>query len=367
MDRSRTEGEKFSTLRWWSVAANRCESFKQVDGQIKNPRRHCFYFAMMIRCWKQMWVLQTNWWTDQEPKEKLFVLCDDDLLLLMDLRPSRTFRDRSRTEGETVYNFWWSTVATDRCASFKQIDGQVMNRRRNCLYFAMMIYCCWWISVLQGHLGTGREPKEKMLLLCDDDLLLLMDLRPSRTFRDRSRRQGATDTTSGWWSIYHCEYAVQHSHQCTQQWWNESYPRGYIFKLILTKAKINCPCLVTYANWFLPLADLIGAAWDAPPRAKLLQNGMLLPALGFACFPEFVQNFSEHQILWSLCLLVFHALTLRLPIQTSLSLRSHEKSPNFRKRAHPREVGTPSLGKWWIRHWLHVIFVWILNIYLFNY
>ena len=29
---------------------------------------------------------------------------------------------------------------------------------------------------------------------------------------------------------------------------------------------------------------------------------------------EFLQNFSERQILWSLCSVVFHALTLRLPI-----------------------------------------------------
>ena len=57
---------------------------------------------MMIGCCKQMPVLQTNLWTGGEAKEKLFVLCDDDVLLVMDLRPSRIFRDRSRTEGKTV-------------------------------------------------------------------------------------------------------------------------------------------------------------------------------------------------------------------------------------------------------------------------
>ena len=41
---------------------------------------------------------------------------------------------------------------------------------------------------------------------------------------------------------------------------------------------------------------------------------------GCACFPEFLQNFSERQILWSLYLVVFHALTLKLPIQSSLSV-----------------------------------------------
>ena len=61
--------------------------------------------------------------------------------------------------------------------------------------------------------------------------------------------------------------------------------------------------------------------------------------MGCAHFPENFQNFSERQILWSLCSVVFLALTLKLPIQTSLvvapelpvSLSSHEKYPNVRK------------------------------------
>ena len=64
---------------------------------------------------------------------------------------------------------------------------------------------------------------------------------------------------------------------------------------------------------------------------------------GCARFPEFVQNFSERQILWSLCSGVFHALTLKLPIQTSLSvapklqvsLSSNEKCENFSKTSTP--------------------------------
>ena len=55
------------------------------------------------------------------------------------------------------------------------------------------------------------------------------------------------------------------------------------------------------------------------------------------------QNFSECQILWSLCSVVFHALTLKLPNQTSLSvapklpvsLRSVEKSEKFMKTSTP--------------------------------
>ena len=60
---------------------------------------------------------------------------------------------------------------------------------------------------------------------------------------------------------------------------------------------------------------------------------------GYARFPKILQNFSERHILWSLYSVVFHALTLRLPIQTSLSvapklpvpLRSGKHCPHFRK------------------------------------
>ena len=65
---------------------------------------------------------------------------------------------------------------------------------------------------------------------------------------------------------------------------------------------------------------------------------------GCARFPEFLQNFSEHQILWRLSLLDFLALTLRLPFQTSLSVapklqvcvHSGGKCQNFRKPSTPR-------------------------------
>ena len=110
MDRWRTEGESSSTLRWWTVAANKCESFKQVDGQVEKQRINCFYFAMMICCCYRS--------------------------------PSRKMMDRWRTQGETVSTFRWWTVATDQCASFKEIYGQVANGRRNYFYFAMIICCC---------------------------------------------------------------------------------------------------------------------------------------------------------------------------------------------------------------------------------
>ena len=163
-------------------------------------------------CSWSMCVLQKNWWTGEQPKEELFLICDDDLLPLMDLRPSRTLRDRWRTEGETLCTLRWWSVAADGSPSFKDTSGQVENWRRNCFYFPMVICCRWWISVLQGHLWTGGERKEKLFLLCDDNLLPLMDIRPSRTFSHRSRTQAATYCNLGWIcvSVIRCQYAVQH-------------------------------------------------------------------------------------------------------------------------------------------------------------
>ena len=43
-------------------------------------------------------------------------------------------------------------------------------------------------------------------------------------------------------------------------------------------------------------------------------------SLRFARFAAFLQNFSERQILWSLCSVGFHAFALKLPIQTALSM-----------------------------------------------
>ena len=44
--------------------------------------------------------------------------------------------------------------------------------------------------------------------------------------------------------------------------------------------------------------------------------------MGCARFAEILQNFRELQIFWSLCSVVFRTLTLKLPIQTSLSVAS---------------------------------------------
>ena len=63
---------------------------------------------------------------------------------------------------------------------------------------------------------------------------------------------------------------------------------------------------------------------------------------GCATFPEFLQNFTECQILWILCSVVFHTFTLKMLFQTSHSIaptrsvlwRTTQFQPN---QAHPRE------------------------------
>ena len=64
-----------------------------------------------------------------------------------------------------------------------------------------------------------------------------------------------------------------------------------------------------------------------------------------ARFPEILQTFSERQILWSLCLVDFHTLTLQLSIQTLHSMvpelqvfvGSLENRQNFSKTSTPQE------------------------------
>ena len=124
------------------------ESLKEIDGQVANRRRKSFYFAMMICCCWCISVLQGHLGTSREPKEKMFILCDDDPLLQTDSSPSNKLMDRWRTEGENVSTLRWWSVAADGSPSFKDIDGQVEKRKRKCFYFAMTIYCRWSMCVL---------------------------------------------------------------------------------------------------------------------------------------------------------------------------------------------------------------------------
>ena len=67
---------------------------------------------------------------------------------------------------------------------------------------------------------------------------------------------------------------------------------------------------------------------------------------GCAHFPDFVKNFTEHQILWSLCSVDFHTLTLQLAVETLHSVVPelqvfviHLKTVKISaKRAHPRSA-----------------------------
>ena len=67
---------------------------------------------------------------------------------------------------------------------------------------------------------------------------------------------------------------------------------------------------------------------------------------GCARFADFLQNFSERQILWRMYSVVFHVLTLKLPIQTSLSVapklpvssRSGENCLKFQENEHTPEL-----------------------------
>ena len=75
-------------------------------------------------------------------------------------------------------------------------------------------------------------------------------------------------------------------------------------------------------------------------------SAAMLQQQGFARFPEFTQNFSVRQILWSLCSVDFHTLTLQLAIQTQHSVApkvqvfvsSLENCANFRKTSTPPVV-----------------------------
>ena len=79
----------------------------------------------------------------------------------------------------------------------------------------------------------------------------------------------------------------------------------------------------------------------------------MLENLGCARFPKILQNLSKRVILWSLCSVVFHVLTLRLPIQTSLSvapdlpvfLSSAENCHKFKKTSTSLWISKVPLGQ----------------------
>ena len=124
---------------------------------------------------------------------------------------------------------------------------------------------------------------------------------------------------------------------------------------LLTDCPATCLCLIIQNHREKPCNNI----WKP------------LPHLGCARFPEFfLQNFSERQILWSLCSVVILALTLRLPIQTSFSVSpklqvcvlSGEKCQNFSKTSTPQS--------WWavcgLCFFLLIQFSWCLFIYKYH-
>ena len=56
----------------------------------------------MMFCWKQMRALKGNAEIDPEPNQTLFLLSDDQLLPLMNVRPLSKLMQISKTQGETV-------------------------------------------------------------------------------------------------------------------------------------------------------------------------------------------------------------------------------------------------------------------------
>ena len=84
------------------------------------------------------------------------------------------------------------------------------------------------------------------------------------------------------------------------------------------------------------------SSWMAGGNMAIVA-AVVVVVLGCARFPQFVQNFSERQILWSLCSVDFHTFALQLPIQTPHSVApelqvfvsSLENCSNFRKTSTP--------------------------------
>ena len=92
---------------------------------------------------------------------------------------------------------------------------------------------------------------------------------------------------------------------------------------------------VPMMHWTSLYRDLLPQHWSYPPPmyrhppgpqtcSNLFNLDLSDHPSGCASFTEFLQNFSQCQIFWSLCLVVFLALTLKLIVQTS-----HSASPTL--------------------------------------
>ena len=108
--------------------------------------------------------------------------------------------------------------------------------------------------------------------------------------------------------------------------------------LVISCARLSAILLV---NFILPVKSSNAIR---VPNVKIVKS----PFQHQRCarLDEILQNFSERQILWSFCLVLFHALTLKLPIQSSLSvvskfsvsLSSAENCHKFSKTSTPQST-----------------------------
>ena len=144
---------------------------------------------------------------------------------------------------------------------------------------------------------------------------------------------------------------------------NIQYLFVYLFKLTsIETGGTDHLFLFTYANYLLwhMVFILIFTIYFF-----IYWNSCQQKQLGCARFPDFMQNFSERQVLWSLCSVDFHTLTLQLPIQNLHSVApelqvfvsSLENCANFRENEHT--PGTNHLFLFtclWISHIPFVIF-----------
>ena len=127
---------------------------------------------------------------------------------------------------------------------------------------------------------------------------------------------------------------------------NIQYLFVYLFKLTsIETGGTDHLFLFTYANyllWHMVFILIITIYFF------IYWNSCQQKQLGCAHFPDFMQNFSERQVLWSLCSVDFHTLTLQLPIQNLHSVApelqvfvsSLENCANFRKTSTPLEPTT---------------------------
>ena len=124
---------------------------------------------------------------------------------------------------------------------------------------------------------------------------------------------------------------------------------------MLTQAKRADIYELLHVPVILKITATVFRAQKSLPRSKTDLYDIIFKIIiqGCAGFPQFVQNVSERQILWSLCSVDFHTLTLQLPIQTLHSVASElhvfvsslQNCQNFRKTSTPQRTTLKTFNK----------------------